>query len=200
VRWEAAYERNAYNPVSSSPPIRYLQGLRTNILVTAVHAVNITRDSRPKQADRGTAGLVLWLHDRAEVDGLIVEQDTPDAVTGLIMDRLTRIRSRLELVVDLHGMLDQRGIDLEIGTGGSRDSTVLTAASDLADRAKASGLCAVTDEVFRATRPDCVVTLCTQLGIPAVQIELAARIRPPKGEPVGMSAVQNTVRDWIEHV
>jgi len=148
------------------------------VVVTAPHACNHRRDGRAKLADRGTGGLALLL---AEVTGCAAVVALGGAGGDANWDEHHPLKERVAalrpaVVVDLHGMRTRPGYDLDLGLGpGPRPEGTDAAVEAL----RGSGLRVTTDGLFDAMRPTTVTAWAQAHGVPAVQIEVGAHLRPP---------------------
>jgi len=155
------------------------------LVLTAPHAVNHWRDGRIKKADRGTGGLVRTLCAALGCSGVIhARQLGPDPEPD---DRLL-VREALESraggaisLVDFHGMRDQRDLDVEVGLGQRPDEASLTLANEVIRCLERTGLRVACNERYQAASPHALTNWSRTGNVAAVQVELAARARPPLG-------------------
>lgn len=165
----------------------------TLVVFTAPHAVNHRRNDQVKLADRGTGGLAVALHERAGVGALVTAQyvggDANFDRSHPLKDLLFATRPQPRAVVDLHGMREGDGrADVVIGT--SRDRVLGFPLGQVAKAfLEAEGLVVSIDEPFDACRATSVTRFAHDLGIPAIQLELAPTLRPPLWEPPRAKAV-----------
>lgn len=184
LRWaalEAPFAADGYagDPDAGDPDGLVVVGAAApTVVVTAPHACNHRRDDRTKLADRGTGGLALLL---AEVTGCAAVVALGAAGGDANWDAHHQLKDRLAAlrpaaVVDLHGMRTRPGYDLDLGLGPG----VRPAGTDAAVEAlRATGLRVTTDGLFDAMRPTTVTAWAQAQGVPAVQVEVGAHLRPP---------------------
>ncbi|MFD2796241.1 hypothetical protein ACFS27_21950 [Promicromonospora vindobonensis] len=150
---------------------------RPQVVVTAPHATNHERNGTGKVADRGTGGLAVLLAQVTGCTALIAlgtpgdanyDQDHP------LKERLAELRPMV--VIDLHGMRSRAESDVDLGTGTGTAPPAVVSALDNSD------LRVTVNQVFDAMRPTTVTSFAQSLGIPAVQVEIGAHLRPPSGE------------------
>lgn len=149
------------------------------LVVTAVHATNHERNGAVKFADRGTGGLALCLADdlgaSVVVAGRAGNGDANHQEQHPIKDAIGRLTPAL--VVDLHGMKDRPEHPVAIDIGHGNGLTPPGVASSLAEALPCSN-----GELFTGGRNPLTITAWAQArGIPAVQLEISASWRPPKG-------------------
>ena len=159
-------------------------GSRAAPLFTAPHAVNHCRAGNTKLPDRGTGGLALALHAQAGTGALVAEHDGfGDAnydTRHPLKDLLAAIAPRA--VIDLHGMAGRdRHPDVSIGT--AHNARLGAPLASLAKKLlEAHSLVVGVDERFDASRPSTITSTAHELGIPAIQLEIAPGLRPPLWE------------------
>lgn len=186
LRRESRYARNAYD----GGPELVVDVFRSSpLLLVAPHAVN-HHDERgqAKVADLLTGGLAETLAEHLGASVLVASHRVPpwstweqrtDRFTQALHDHLAF--SRMRLVVDLHGMLDSHGIDLCIGLG-DRPGELERAVADELLAAFADHAVSI-DRPFSARGHWTVVARAQALGISAIQVEIARRLREPDRSP-----------------
>ncbi|WP_369371873.1 N-formylglutamate amidohydrolase [Promicromonospora sp. Populi] len=166
-----------------------------DIVVTAAHATNHERDGATKVADRGTGGLAVLL---AQVTGCtaLVALSTPGDANydeeHPLKERLAALRPTA--VIDLHGMRSRAESDVDLGTGTGPAPAPVVAALDSSD------LRVTTNAVFDAMRPTTVTSFAQERGIPAVQIEIGAHLRPPSGKPPALADLVSALVAALEQL
>jgi hypothetical protein len=192
-RWlvhEERFRANLYD--GQEPPGTVLQIASRDwprLVLTAVHAVNHTRNAKTKYADRGTGGLVLLL---AEVLGcaavVVAGADSGDGNVDLkhpAKEMVSKLSPRPTFLVDIHGMQD-RGIDLEMGTGLSDLVPPHMFKAFTSDELR---LTTAVDEMFNAGGEGTMTRWAQSCGIRACQIEISARLRPPVNDEMALNSV-----------
>lgn len=188
--WRAAEARFAANRYDGDPTYSPARnglfvadgGAESKAIVTAGHAVNHVRDGQSKRADRGTGGLALLLAERTGAAAYVMaSRDYGDSNHDPCHPLKTALGAAFgpnRAVIDLHGMGGHGGADVVIGTGGDvRFGGSLAVRAERAFRA--NGLSVQIDDHFAATGPHRIVQYAHQHDVPAIQIELSARLRPP---------------------
>ena len=169
-------------PGMSSFAVTYKTG--TDVLFTAPHAVRHLTASLPvcvKGSDVGTKELALAA---AELYGCAaMATSSPwqgnanaDHIESCVFkgEVLRLLRSNVVAgVIDIHGMKDDHGIDVCVGSGGGSPA-LACAVSDLL---ASTGLVVAVDEPFSASRPGTVTRTVLEAGFPAVQIEISSSVR-----------------------
>jgi hypothetical protein len=167
---------------------------RPHIVITAPHATNHERDGALKVADRGTGGLAILLAQLTGCTALVALNTPGDANYDEghpLKERLAKLRPAV--VIDLHGMRSRAESDVDLGTGtGPVPSPVVAALTG-------SDLRVTTNEVFDAMRPTTVTSFAQAVGIPAVQVEIGAHLRPPSGMPASLAQLIAALAAAIEH-
>ncbi|MFI6427085.1 hypothetical protein [Promicromonospora sp. NPDC050880] len=166
---------------------------RPRVVVTAPHATNHERAGSTKVADRGTGGLAVLLAHLTGCTALVALGAPGDANFDgehPLKDRLAELRPTI--VIDLHGMRTRVESDVDLGTGaGLVPSAVSTLAED-------SDLRVTVNQVFDAMRPTTVTAFAQELGIPAVQVEIGAHLRPPLGTPKAVTRLVALLTHLVE--
>lgn len=157
-------------------------------IVTAAHAVRHRRTGAWKPSDRSTGPLALEVARLADCRALIstapAYEDANYDDTSRFKDWLARlVRDRAGLVLDIHGMKDAPA-DIVMGTaGGLTPAGLIETAIDAATRLGLMAVVAHTGHLG-AARPTTITSYCLrELGVPAVQLELAPRLRDPDQDP-----------------
>lgn len=170
---------------------------RPGLVVTAPHATNHTRSGEVKWADRGTGGLALLLAELTgcgaliAVGGLTAEPgDANFDAHHPLKDRLAQLAP--VAVVDLHGMRTRDGMDVDLGFGEGALPEGFLAALDRSD------LQVTRNALFDAMRPTTVAAFAQARGVPAVQIEIGAHLRPPDGEPQALARLVTDLTAAVE--
>jgi hypothetical protein len=196
ARWsefEASYRRGSYAGNGEPASSRLVGNLQGGVLFTAPHAVNHFRNGRQKLAEIGTGGLAEVL--AAEMAAAALTADGSSATDANWDDEAQslfkqRIRSVLQpelLVLDLHGMRDDYGIDVSIGRGPGPTARSLAVCDRLVKTLTAMGLSSAIDRPFDAKRAGTVVSFVQEQGGAALQLEIARRLRRPEEEPEAAS-------------
>ncbi|RPF22175.1 hypothetical protein [Myceligenerans xiligouense] len=165
---------------------------RPGLIVTAPHATNHERSGRVKWADRGTGGLALLLAEITGCGALIAVGGLAKTPGDANFDPRHPLKDRLaelapDVVVDLHGMRTRDGMDVDLGFGEGAVPEKFVASLDDA------GLRFTRNALFDAMRPTTVAASAQVRGIPAVQVEIGAHLRPPEAEATDMSLLVDTL-------
>jgi hypothetical protein len=102
------------------------------------------------------------------------------------------------LLIDLHGMRDSYGPDVDIGLGPRPSDDVVSASNDLAKAISALGMKAGVNQVFSGDRPETLTSWAQQRGINAFQLEIAARRRPPTGSCESSMLLYNAFSRFLQ--
>jgi hypothetical protein len=187
-RWIAAelrFARCGYRGVGELNSLATGGSHEAKILLTAPHAVAQIRAGNPKLAERGTGGLALSLAAASGIRALCAigpQSGDPAWDEDSYFKRIVRELSPVpRLIIDLHGMRDIHGPDVDVGTGLHPDDVVAQASRGLAEAISAEGLDVGVNKVFLGDRPETLTSWAQRRGIPAIQVEIAARRRPPTG-------------------
>ncbi len=189
-QWIAAEEdfsANGYDGLAASA-VEMIHGSgRPWLVLTAPHAVNHWREGALKLADRGTGGLVRVLSRALRCYGLIAGRQTYSDPSyddkHELKNQLMPLMDGARALIDFHGMSDQRDIDAEVGLGLFPNSTSERLALVIEAALKAAALSVAHHEVYVSPHPHSITNWGLAHGLPAVQLELAARTRPPLGSP-----------------
>jgi hypothetical protein len=201
--WVAAekdFEVNSYDGRLSSPIEVIRDSTRPWLVLTAPHAVNHWRKGVLKVADRGTGGLVRILSYELGCAGVInakqVYSDPAYDYEHAFKDALEQFEAGAVLI-DFHGMMDQRDLDVEIGLGlfPTVDSQKL--ATYLGSKLEEADLRVAHNERYVSPNPGSITNWALARDLPAIQVEMAARVRPPLGSEVACAIVLATLQDAL---
>ena len=168
---------------------------RPRVVVTAPHATNHERHGTTKVADRGTGGLALLLAQMLGCTALVALDVPGDAnydKDHLFKDRLAALNPGV--VIDLHGMRSRPQSDVDLGTGTGLAPRPVVVALD------ASDLRVTKNAVFDAMRPTTVTSFAQARGIPAIQLEIGAHLRPPSGAPADLARLVTALTVALERL
>lgn len=212
ARWldfEQVFSQNRYDGATSAWPLSIVGSVseptpglleitgsrQPNVVVTAAHATNHERDGAQKVADRGTGGLAVLLAQVTGCTALVALGTSGDANYDQehpLKERLAELRPTV--VIDLHGMRSRPESDVDLGTGtGPAPSAVVAALTG-------SDLRVTMNAVFDAMRPTTVTAFAQELGIPAMQVEIGAHLRPPSGNGPALSGLVSALVAAIEEL
>ena len=170
------------------------------LCLTSVHAVNhwAALDGTPKVADRGTGSLVEVLATSAHIRGRVITRKAKSHAHMLdAVARLAReCSSGGQLVVDIHGMKDSRDLDGEFGFGFTPGEAEIAAAEVLGSMMCARGLRVAYNERHPAKYVTNVVNRVRAAGGQSFQLEIAARARPPVGDPARAQALLDALQEF----
>lgn len=202
--WLAAekdFEVNLYDGQPSAR-VEVAEGsTRPWLILTAPHAVNHWRDGKLKVADRGTGGLVRILSANLGCVGVITaEQTYSDAAYDEeheFKDMLRRFEAEAAVLIDFHGMADQRDVDVEIGLGLSPTDSSEKLARHIASNLEEARLQIAYNEVYVSPNPGSITNWALARNVAATQLELAARVRPPVGSEEACAVLLETLEDTL---
>lgn len=155
------------------------------ILVVAGHATSHWRENTLKSADAGTASLAYLLHELCDVSILVACYQAPsdpnyyddNALKQELATLITQIRPIL--VLDLHAASPSRGFQVDLGTmHGKAVEGVEDLYHLLTHALKEGGLIQLSENFFSASRQATMTKWAVSHGVPAVQIEINARLLP----------------------
>ena len=176
--------------------VRYTAATGGSGLVTAPHAVTHWRGELRKPADVGTGFLAEALAEATGWGTLIAEgeqgRDGNFDPGSLFQQQLRSLlreppagwtgSSRPRYVLDLHGMSDGYGPDVCLGTG--RNSVLSRVLHDaVAAPLRAAGFEVSVDDPYDAASNPTVTRACHEMGVPALQVEIARRVRRVLDDP-----------------
>jgi len=177
-------------------PTFIIERPQSRVFLSAVHAVKHYRaPGHLKDGDANTGGLVLGVTKFSGVGSAVVLRTTMDRDANSsdehpIKDALGPLLGPGKILMDVHGMGNQHGIDVVIGVGrlGRPDSPLVETvrgvfeAHDLrVGDGAALGL--------NAERPVTMTSWAQTLGAEAVQVELARSVRSFRADPNRRRAV-----------
>ncbi len=166
--------------------VRLIGGEGGRYLFTAAHSVRSLRGGTSKPADVGTGGLaetLAVLTHGAALTAIGRQTGDPnwDTTAGDFKRRVLDLESRV--VLDLHGLREDRPEDLIIGLGPSPNDFSWATAARLLASARSQGLQARTGPPFDATWPGTITATVQAAGGTAMQIEVGGRRRRPLSRP-----------------
>lgn len=186
--WDAAeqkYSDRLYLGASSNSAVSVLNPTdRPEVLVTAPHGVVHVRDNQDKMPDLGTGSFAELVAKASGCAAVITARGgLPDAAWYDDHPLKTQIRSldpRPSVLIDFHGMSDQRNLDIELGLGICANRQSLNLADYFQSQLLEAGLAVAVHEKYLAPQPTMLCNWARTIGIPAtLQVELAARTRRP---------------------
>lgn len=203
-QWIAAEKDFAANRYDGQarPAVEVIHGSsRPWLILTAPHAVNHWREGNLKLADRGTGGLVRVLSRILGCQGLItakqIHLDASYDEEHELKDRLEEVASRNCVLIDFHGMTDQRDIDVEVGLGLSPSDASEKLALRVELELSRASLRVAHHEVYVSPHPHSITNWGLSHGLPAIQVELAARVRPPLGSHSACETLISALQDCL---
>jgi hypothetical protein len=170
-----------------------------DVLFTAPHAVchyTATSPRRVKGSDIGTKELAFSAAAKYGCAALATQSPWQGNANADPVERCvfkTRVlhllkNGLMQGVVDVHGMSDEHGLDVCVGSGGA-DTTL---AHSVADVLTAAGFVVAVDKPFSASRSGTVTRTVTEAGFAAVQIEVSAAVRTSR-QPRLLDALEMVV-------
>ena len=156
----------------------------TGVLFTAPHAVCHLTSSLPvrvKRSDVDTKELAFAAAEQYGCAAMATSSPwqgnaNSDPIESCVFkgEVLRLLRSNVVAgVIDIHGMRDDHGIDVCVGSGGGSPALACV----VADLLTSTGLVVAVDEPFNASRPGTVTRTVMEAGFPAVQIEISSSVR-----------------------
>jgi hypothetical protein len=148
-----------------------------------VHATPQTRGGRQKSAESLTGALALHLALALEAAAILpagpqvsdpnfdLDENSPYKVL------LKRMSHDARMVVDIHGMRDDWGVDISIGTASSQNATIQLFSQKIVSFAAGTGARISIDRPFTSAHPGTIAASCRRWGVPAVQLELSKSFR-----------------------
>jgi len=161
------------------------------VLLTAPHAVSHTRDGARKAADVATGGLTLAAALSSGARALIAtgfqDHDGNRAPAGPFKDALAAQLGAVRAVIDVHGMRDEFGVQVCLGTGANppADNWLLALARAVFTDA---GFTVAVNDPYGAMHEHSVTSSVTRAGLAGLQVEFAASLRRPRDDPAAALA------------
>ncbi len=154
---------------------------RPLLVLTAPHAVNMINNGADRLADRGTGGLAAVLSQSLDCPSVVMRGARDKSCLDTLKSAVLCFRPRPQFILDLHGMKDQRDLDAEIGIGVAPTDYAVDLAMTLGKLFSEAGLSCVVNEKYCGWQARSLVKWAHGASIAALQLELAARVRPPIG-------------------
>ncbi len=175
------------------------------VVFTAPHSVRHLRGGAIKRADIRTGGLAELLAIQASARALTstgLPADDPNWHDGPTPFRKALLEDLQpgDLVIDLHGMGDEHGVDVVIGLGPLPDAASHLAARRLRVALAQYGLTCITGDPFPALHPGTVTAAVQAAGFSALQVEVAACRRRPLREPEQARPLVAALVSWASAV
>lgn len=206
-RWFALEERlygsQAYESRvgSSTDTAEFDDFRRGGVCFVAIHSVmHWSWTGASKLADRGTGSLVEVLVSAVPSRGLVLAKrpESLSQLTGIVSRLSSTCASQGGVVIDLHGMRNQRDLDAEIGLGISPSVAEVETAQTLVELLSVRGLRVAVNEVFKAPVAWNVTNSVRASGGSAFQLEIAACARPPIGDPARSQGLFDALCDFAK--
>lgn len=194
---ESNFKANLYNGDGASAVEIVEASTRPWLVLTAPHAVNHCRAGAQKLADRGTGGLVRVLSSVLGCFGVITaRQSRTDASYDELDDfknALAKLPFPIGAIIDFHGMSNQRDLDVEMGFGLLPTVHSKTMAVKIGTSLERANLRVAYNEKYVSLNPKSITNWALSLDIPSIQVELAARARPPLGDTTTCATLMTTL-------
>lgn len=194
VTAELDYRSKGHDGSRRAGAVKICGDASSKMIFTAPHAVNHLRDGAVKSADIWTGSLAETLAIATGNCSLTVnssshEDPNWDHEIGAFKATLVRLLHNNQLVIDLHGMKDDHGVDICIGLGRFPNALSNSLADCFGDSFGKRGLRVSVNWPFPATRPSTITSFAQSRGLTALQIEVAAKYRQPKRHPSSASVL-----------
>lgn len=185
---EPPFAANTYCGVDPAGSVRTVLGAR-DVIFSASSAVNYYRGDMRLPAARYAGSLALTMARVAGQTALAASgpaavlpvRETPEASYAQALRDIVRPES---LVIDLRGMRE-RSFDVCVGTGPMPDDRAHAIVAALTRVCEPRGLKVEVNQPFGALPTWTVAHFAqTQLGVSAVQVQLAASLRDPVNSPM----------------
>lgn len=184
----AWYDEHYDLPLGANPAFPLFESTGSGVLLTAPHAVRtVTAAGETKVADYSTGALVRAVGEASGGACLVAHSPWPgnanvdpfescvfkQRMVGLLAGGLTS-------VLDVHGMRNDHGADVCVGTHVDGPSALADYVSDVLGE---HGLRCRHNDPFGARSPHTVTATALRSGAHAVQLEIATRWREPVARP-----------------
>ncbi len=203
ANWRYAEQHSQQGPLVEQ---RQGRGPYRHVLLTAPHGGTHLRDLLRKPADQYTASLVQVMGGRLDAPFVVwFGRDYPDPVFSRPDPEPVRLREALvipmlsaKVVLDVHGMKDSHGPDICIGMGPAPGVYEKELAARLEQLGKTFGFDVSRNTPFRGDRSTSITSLAQSMGIVALQLEIAHRLRDPVKNPEGVVRLAGWIAGAVE--
>lgn len=185
IEEEKVFAAERYSGSMTGPEaVSHPRGSR--VALSAPHAVNVLRNGALKFADLHTGGLCAALAKRCDVSS-VVRSRTTEEPTGWaerddqFAEGLLGLLDEAEVVLDLHGMSDDHGVDICLGRGTAPSPEHDELIDLFHDHFR--GLRISVDEPFSGRPAHTVMSLLASRGQLGLQVEIARHWRDPADLP-----------------
>jgi gamma-glutamylcyclotransferase (GGCT)/AIG2-like uncharacterized protein YtfP len=201
-------ERYGEFPPEDSSGMMFVRG-DTPMLVTAPHATMHSRINKLKEQEEYTGAISVILHSLTGSYALYTHwASTTDPNfydNAPFKKKLAKIVTKfgIKFVLDLHGTGVKRNEDIYPGVGKDKEFLIGNNLyfDKLKDTVHSNGFILGGFHVFPATRQMTVTKyVATNLGIPAMQIEINKRLREPESKPERFEKLVNSLTDYINYI
>lgn len=185
-------------------PFKYFPG-SLPILVSAPHAVRHMRQKKIKPSDEFTGSMAFLLNKLTGCHSLAVTKlyggDPNFDEKCIYKETLKSITSdhKIKLVIDLHGASRDHDFDIDIGT--MKGVSILghtNYISSLKKHLKDYGVTGISENHFSISGNNTVTKyVSTELGIPALQLEINKKYRVPHQNPRDYCVVLGALIDFV---
>lgn len=207
---EKRFYLNDYQGDQANPGILKLTG-HLPILIAAPHAVRHSRQNRIKKAEAMTGTIAAQLATTTGVHALILAKSDgqdpnhdPDcAFKSTLAHHLTQ--HDINLVINLHGMTEQHGCDIVIGSGLGQtinhQTQILETTTNTLTQYGLVDLKVDDPGLFPATNPHNLSQFSwRELQTPSFQIEISYRYRNPRKHPDKYQLLISTLTQTITNL
>lgn len=204
IEAEGSYWPNDYQGKGEPGSIRYAKR-DLPLVFAAPHAVVHHREGVRKKADKATGGLAestaVFINGSFVATAGVQSGDPSfDRDVTAFKQALFGMLTPASIVIDLHGMSDQHGLDLCFGTGADSTDRARALSEIGAITASDQGLVARINDPFTGSREEGITVSAQRRGSAAVQIEIAARFREPLFEAAPARVLLRWFRTYVDRL
>jgi len=209
IKLEGRFLANQYSGEASNPSFFITKGSRP-ILLSAPHSVNHPRGGTIKRADVFTGSLAMILSSitdsSAIVQGRTSQEDPNHDLAGPYKSELKKLvrGNNIRFVLDLHGLAEDREMELAIGTGLGKDDAaseeIMAIRAALVACAERHGFLKIMADgaEYNAGRLGTIASYVRrECGIPGLQLEIRKDYRSPRENPEKAARLTDFLKEFL---
>jgi hypothetical protein len=179
-------------------------GVDARVVLSAPHAVrHFGRNGAAKAADAATGGLVRVISEQTQLVAVVASGGWTAANANHVVGEPCPYREVLAdavatdtVLFDVHGMTDDHGADICIGTGPFEELSA-KAVSFTVEVMRGAGLVVAVNTPFSAAHPGTVTSWGQRRGLCAFQVEVCSALRRPWQSPETAVEFANLLSDVV---
>ena len=178
------------------------------LIFSAPHSVQHLRENKTKIIEIGTGGLaevLALLNKSISICSISCIKSDPnwDVQEGVYKKTIKNIlqeNNKNIFLVDIHGIKNEYGYDINIGTGIKPDKKNRMIVEKAIKLGNTNGINVSIDNPFNAKRRTTITSFSQELGADAIQLEIAQKFRKPLEDNNAASKILSFINELIKEL